>query len=277
MRFFGRTLWMTLLAAGFIAVGPVASSDAHAATKSSRSAGNSAESGADAHDDGESESPAAESGSVQTSSPAKSTASKRVSSRSRKVASRSRRSAKPKGRVVPESQLRAEPPPRPSGNLYIRSVASHDEVKVNIYNDDGSYNLEAVRAVSHVLRCKRTDTEKEIEPRLLTYLSHVYDKYNKPLEVISGFRNQRRTSSYHYKGSASDIRVSGVKPKDLRAFVESLDSGGMGIGIYPRTGFIHVDVRPPPSYRWVDYSRSGSNAADKRPPRGFKRKPKLQS
>ncbi len=28
----------------------------------------------------------------------------------------------------------------------------------------------------------------------------------------------------------------------------------MGIGIYPRSQFVHIDVRPPPSYRWIDYS-----------------------
>ena len=48
------------------------------------------------------------------------------------------------GRVVPEEQLRIEPLPRPSGNLHIVSlVTSHEQAKVNIYNSDGSYNLDA--------------------------------------------------------------------------------------------------------------------------------------
>ena len=50
----------------------------------------------------------------------------------------------------------------------------------------------------------------------------------------------------------------------------------MGIGIYPRSQFVHIDVRSPPSYRWIDYSPPNSNAAEKRPPRGWKRK-KLES
>ena len=33
----------------------------------------------------------------------------------------------------------------------------------------------------------------------------------------------------------------------------------MGIGIYPRAGFVHVDIRPEPSYRWTDYSPPGSS------------------
>ena len=50
----------------------------------------------------------------------------------------------------------------------------------------------------------------------------------------------------------------------------------MGIGLYPRSQFVHIDVRSPPSYRWIDNSPPNSNAAEKRPPRGWKRK-KLES
>lgn len=222
----------------------------------------------------EAETPPAE---VSSKKPATGSRARSVRTTSRVRRTRSRTGAKVVGHVVPDEKLRPTPPPRPSGNIHIYSLANHEALKVNIYNEDGSYNVEALQAVSHVLRCKRTDTEREMEPRLLTVLSHVFDHFGeKRIEVVSGFRNQRRTSSYHYKGSASDIRILGVKPAKLRAFLESLDSGGMGIGLYPRTGFIHVDVRPPPSYRWIDWSRSDPNAPDKRPPRGFKRK-KLQS
>jgi hypothetical protein len=33
----------------------------------------------------------------------------------------------------------------------------------------------------------------------------------------------------------------------------------MGVGLYPTSGFIHVDFRAPgePSYRWTDYSGPG--------------------
>ena len=50
----------------------------------------------------------------------------------------------------------------------------------------------------------------------------------------------------------------------------------MGIGLYPRGQFVHIDVRPLPSYRWIDNARPNPNSPDKRPPRGWKRK-KLQS
>ena len=184
------------------------------------------------------------------------------------------------GRVVPEEQLRTEPLARPSGNIHLVSAADpNDQAKVNIYNKDGSYNIEAMDELNHVLRCRRTDVEKLMDPQLLTYLSAVYDHFGgKPLEVVSGYRNQRKLSSNHTKGTASDIRISGVGIKQIKAFAETLDRGGMGIGIYPVSGFVHIDVRPPPSYRWTDYSPPNSNAAEKRPPRSWKRhKIKLES
>jgi uncharacterized protein YcbK (DUF882 family) len=181
------------------------------------------------------------------------------------------------GRVVPDDKLRVEPLPRPSGNIKVVSANSpNDKASVNIYNPDGSYNLDALAELNHVLRCRRTDDEKDIDPQLLTLLSHVYDHFHRPLEIVSGYRNQRKQTSNHYKARASDIRITGVSPKKIEAFAETLDRGGMGIGIYPRGGFVHMDVRSPPSYRWVDYSPPNSNAAEKRPPRGWKRK-KLQS
>jgi len=183
----------------------------------------------------------------------------------------------PSGRVVPEDGLRQGPLPAPSGKLHVVSVNTGDEADVTLFNHDGSFDLAALAEINHVLRCRRTDTEKEIDPRLLTLLSHVYDHFGrKPLEIVSGYRNQRKQTSNHFKGTATDIRIAGVAPKKIREFAETLDGGGMGIGIYPKSGFVHIDVRPPPSYRWVDYSLPGSNESEKRPPRGWKRK-KLQS
>jgi uncharacterized protein YcbK (DUF882 family) len=186
--------------------------------------------------------------------------------------------AKFAGRVVSESQLRTDPLPRPSGNLEIVSLSNPtDHAKVNIYNVDGSYSVDAIDELNFVLRCRRTDAEKPIDIQLLTWLSLIYDHFGKkPLQIVSGYRNQRKQTSNHFLGRATDIRIEGVSPKQVRAFAETLDRGGMGIGLYPRSQFVHIDVRSPPSYRWIDNSAPGSNAAEKRPPRGWKRH-KLES
>lgn len=180
------------------------------------------------------------------------------------------------GFAVRDADLRAEPPPAPSGHIQLHVLAWNEDVDVNIFNADGSYNTEVLKQLDHALRCKRTDTERPIDPRLYVLLSHVYDHFKKPLELVSGYRNQRRETSFHFRGSASDIRIAGVQPKKIREFAATLDAGGMGIGLYPRARFVHIDVRPPPSYRWIDNARPNPNSPDKRPPRGWKRK-KLQS
>jgi uncharacterized protein YcbK (DUF882 family) len=187
-----------------------------------------------------------------------------------------RRKSKVVGHVVPESQLRSKPLDRPSGHIVLHSVNTGEDADLEIYNDDGSYDVDELEAASKLLRCKRTDTQRPVEPRLLVLLSHVYDHFGKRLEVVSGYRNQRKQTSYHFKGSASDIRIAGVPPKKIVAFASTLDQGGMGIGLYPRAKFVHIDVRPPPSYRWIDNARPRANSPDKQPPKGWKRK-KLQS
>jgi uncharacterized protein YcbK (DUF882 family) len=200
--------------------------------------------------------------------------------RARKRRGKSRRGhgAKFAGRVVAESELRQDPLPRPSGNLEIVSLSnSNDRAKVNIFNSDGSYSVDAIEELNFVLRCRRTDAEKPIDIQLLNWLSLIYDHFGrKPLQIVSGFRNQRKQTSNHFKGRATDIRIEGVSPKQIRAFAETLDRGGMGIGLYPVSEFVHIDVRSPPSYRWIDRSPPNSNAAEKRPPRGWKRH-KLES
>ena len=199
------------------------------------------------------------------------------SSESRSPSARSG-GGKKTGYPVADEKLRKNLPPPPSGNIHLFDPYRNESLKINIFNLDGSYNLDALKAVSHFLRCKRTDTETQIEPRLLAILSHIYDHFgDRRIEVTSGYRNQVHTTSNHYRGSASDITIPGIAPKKLRAFAESLDAGGMGIGLYPTSGFVHVDVRPPPSYRWIDYSATDPGDPKRRPPPNVKRKRRLQS
>lgn len=163
------------------------------------------------------------------------------------------------GRLASAEELRDAPLQRPSGRLELYAVNFGESLSVNIYNADGSFNTDALERLNHFWRCKRTGTEKAINPRLYEMLSRIYDHFGKRIELVSGFRNQQRTSSFHFHGSASDILIPGVPLKVLDEYVESLDTGGMGIGIYPHAGFIHVDIRPEASYRWVDYSPPGSS------------------
>ena len=194
---------------------------------------------------------------------------------SKRRASLPRRRPTLQGFAVREADLRQTPLAPPSGHIELHTIARQEDISVDIFNEDGSYNGVALSTLDHALRCKRTDSEKPIEPRLYVLLSHVYDHFKKPVQLVSGYRNQRRETSFHFKGSASDIRIEGVNPKKIREFASTLDTGGMGIGWYPRARFVHIDVRPS-SYRWIDNAPATPNSPDKQPPRGWRRK-KLQS
>ncbi len=161
------------------------------------------------------------------------------------------------GRLASSDELRSEPLEKPSGHIVLTAVNFRERVDVQLYQEDGTFDPDALDTLNHLFRCRRTGTEKAIEPKLFEMLSRIYDRFEKPLELVSGFRNQERVTSFHFHGSASDIRIPGVPEKALQKFVASLDTGGMGIGLYPRAGFVHVDIRPEASFRWIDYSPPG--------------------
>lgn len=171
------------------------------------------------------------------------------------------------GHGVARSTLRTEPLPKPSGDVWLKSPNVGEEARVKIYKDDGSFDDEALARLDELFRCKRTGEIRAVDPRLYEQLSRIQDHFGgKQIELVSGFRFAERSSSRHYHASAMDIRITGVSIREMYAMAESLDGGGMGIGIYPRSGFIHVDYRAPgePSYRWTDYSGPGSSEAKRK-------------
>jgi uncharacterized protein YcbK (DUF882 family) len=176
------------------------------------------------------------------------------------------------GRLVSSAELRPEPLPRPSGRVALKALALHEVVEVNIYGEDGSYDQAALAKLDRVFRCRRTGEERAVDPRLYEILSIIHDHYGKTIELNSGFRYQRNEGSRHFHGSAMDIQIPGVSFRELYTFVNKLDAGGMGMGKYPHSSFVHIDFRAPgePSYRWTDTQRTRKDPG-KAPSRMWKR------
>jgi uncharacterized protein YcbK (DUF882 family) len=171
------------------------------------------------------------------------------------------------GHGVARDSLRTEPLPRASGDIWLEIPNFHEEVKVNIYRPDGTFDEAALAQLDKAFRCRRTNEARAVNPHLYEILSIISDNYGKvQLELVSGFRYAERDSSRHYHASAMDIRVPGASIRELYDFAQTLDLGGMGIGIYPNSGFVHVDLRAPgePSYRWTDYSGNSSSKHSKK-------------
>jgi hypothetical protein len=174
--------------------------------------------------------------------------------------------------AVRDDELRQAPLARPSGWVHVVVPGLGKELKLNIYNDDGSFNEASLAELDALWQCKKTKEVRAVDPRLYEVLSMIYDHYRRPVQLLSGFRFQQNEGSRHFHASAMDLRVEGVSYKDLYTFAQTLDPGGMGIGEYPFMEFVHIDFRAPgqKSVRWTDTAR-GVNVNDpgKRPSKAW--------
>lgn len=141
-----------------------------------------------------------------------------------------------------------------------RQVAVHNlhtgELLEAIYFDRGEYVPDALAAMNHVLRDFRTGDEHQMDPKvfdLLHTLSRTVDSRD-PFQIISGYRSPHTnemlhettsgvaTNSFHMRGMATDIRLPDVQLAHLHKAALLLQRGG--VGYYPESDFIHVDVGP---------------------------------
>ncbi len=101
----------------------------------------------------------------------------------------------------------------------------------------------------HEFKCKDGSDPIFIAPELVSILQKARDHFGKPLNINSAFRTASHNSktknaaknSQHLYGTAADIWVSGVAPRDLYNFLETLLPNTGGLGLY--VDFVHVDVR----------------------------------
>jgi uncharacterized protein YcbK (DUF882 family) len=121
----------------------------------------------------------------------------------------------------------------------------------------GAYQPEALQDINHILRDFRANEIKPIDPRLLDLLHELGGtlQTDQPFHIISGYRSPQTNAllqerggsttgvashSLHIEGKAIDIRLPGVQLDHLRDTARSLQLGG--VGFYPSSNFVHVDV-----------------------------------
>jgi uncharacterized protein YcbK (DUF882 family) len=172
------------------------------------------------------------------------------------------------GHNAAKQTLRADPLDKPSGHIHLRAENLGEDVEVDIYKADGSFDEGSLAKLDELFRDPKVGEVRAVRRELFEQLSRVQDHFEgKTVFLVSGFRFQERDSSRHFHASAMDIRIPGVSIYEMYKYCESLDPGGMGLGIYPTSGFIHFDYRAPgePSYRWTDYSGHGGGGGKKKP------------
>ncbi len=122
------------------------------------------------------------------------------------------------------------------------------------YWESGHYVPEGLAEINHILRDHRTNEVKAIDPRLLDLLYALQLKLGsrQAFHIISGYRSPATNAflhanssgvashSLHMDGMAADIFLPDRSLHTLRETALSLERGG--VGYYPESNFVHVDV-----------------------------------
>jgi len=154
--------------------------------------------------------------------------------------------------------------PKTTPRFSIRKLALYNihtgETFEGTYWRENEYDQKALERLTHVLRDRRNNKKLPIDRRLFDALYRLQSTLGvkDPFQVICGYRSPETNAklhkkskgvaknSLHVRGKAIDINLSHVPLKQLSDAARSLKVGG--VGYYPKSNFIHVDIRPKPTF-----------------------------
>ena len=155
--------------------------------------------------------------------------------------------------VQPAPTCAAEAPLR---EYRLRLFHTHTKERIDIvYRRGDAYLQDAVNRLDQFLRDHRTGEVRQLDERLFDLLHDLAESVGRAdaeINIICGYRTPwsneflRRTTSgvashsLHLEGEAVDIRIPGVPTAELRDAALALHRGG--VGFYPKSQFVHVDV-----------------------------------
>ncbi len=140
--------------------------------------------------------------------------------------------------------------------LTLQALNTPDHVTITASSEHGGFSAQDLDRAAHVLRDPRTGNEHPVDPRVLDLVYRVAVHFSAhEVRIISGYRTPKNGShSNHGKGRAIDLVVPGASDEDVARFAR--EQGFVGVGVYPTSGFVHLDVRER-SFFWVDFSGPG--------------------
>ena len=139
-----------------------------------------------------------------------------------------------------------------------RALSVHNlrtgETLRTVYWAQGMYLPESLAEVNHLLRDFRNNETKAIAPSLLDLLHAITERLGatQPIQLVSGYRSPSTNAmlhahssgvakhSLHTEGMAADVHIPGHDLTQLHRVALSLQAGG--VGLYPRSDFVHVDI-----------------------------------
>ncbi len=138
--------------------------------------------------------------------------------------------------------------------LRLSSLNGLGSTELTPERQDGGFDETQRAEVARVLGDRRNGRHAPIDRRLIDVIFEIARHFEVgQVNIVSGFRSEAGRSN-HAIGRAADIVLPGVRDEQVAEFARTI--GFLGVGVYPHSGFVHVDVRNR-SYFWVDSSPPG--------------------
>ncbi len=164
---------------------------------------------------------------------------------------------------TPDPSRHAPLDPTGKPQLVLRSVNTRDTEAFVAATDAGGFSASDLPRAQHVLRETSTSHEFPLEPRVLDLLYRIQRHFDaQEIRVVSAYRTPvpGNGQGNHGRGRAVDFVVPGAADEDVARFAHEL--GFVGVGLYPISSFVHVDVRSR-SYFWSDRSGPGHQSRER--------------
>ena len=158
--------------------------------------------------------------------------------------------------IRPTASIVAAEPTKTAPEYRLRMFHTHTLERIDVvYRRGDSYIPEAITRLDEFLRDHRTGDVHAYDPKLFDLLTALESEIGRPgaeIDVICGYRTPwsnaflRQHSSgvaphsLHMQAEAIDIRIPGISTLALRNAALALHLGG--VGYYPLSDFVHVDV-----------------------------------
>lgn len=139
---------------------------------------------------------------------------------------------------------------------HLRLFHTHTGERIDIvYRRGDTYLPDAIARLDFFLRDFRTGDVRHFDPRLYDILEDLTTSVHRPgaeIDIVCGLRSPWTNeflrahttgvakNSLHIQAEAIDLRIPGVNTLKLREAALALHRGG--VGYYPHSDFIHVDI-----------------------------------
>ena len=138
------------------------------------------------------------------------------------------------------------------GSIHLINAHTNKSARVRYRLSDGTYPVEARQQINRLFGVPAGSND-HIALRLISVLDYIEDRYQQPIEIISGYRSPEYNeslrakgrlaakTSMHIEGMAADIRMRKVLSTEWFQVLKKLQCCGVG---YYHDNSLHVDTGP---------------------------------